>query len=63
MKKKLAVYLKEFDGGIPAFAKAVKVKRAAVDKWLRGDRRPRCETARLIEKVTGGEITLQDIYG
>ncbi|HEY6108676.1 MAG TPA: hypothetical protein VIV56_07215 [Gemmatimonadales bacterium] len=39
------------------------VTRAAVYSWLAATREPRPEVARSIVRVSGGEITLSDIYG
>ena len=57
----LAEYIKQF-GDLDA-AKLFGVKERTAASWRRGERRPRPEVAASIVAATGGEVTLDGIYG
>jgi hypothetical protein len=57
---KLKKYLK--GKNVPEFADSVPVTTAAVYHWMNGTRHPRREQANRIVKLTGGDVTLEDIY-
>jgi transcriptional regulator with XRE-family HTH domain len=58
--KKLKAYLK--GQNIQEFADLLGVTDGAVYHWLNGDRVPRPPVARRIVALTGGAVTLADIY-
>jgi DNA-binding transcriptional regulator YdaS (Cro superfamily) len=60
---KIHEYLEKHSITRAKFAKKVGVIEKAVGHWITGARDPKPDTAVKIERVTKGEVTLQDIYG
>ena len=58
---KLTEYIKPI--GNEAAAKLFGVKKSTLRSWLYTSRHPRPATANKIVKVTGGKVSLKDIYG
>lgn len=59
---KLSVYLKKKKLSQSAFAAVIKVNRAAVSKWVAGDRLPRRKHAQRIKEETKGWVKIGDFY-
>jgi len=59
---KLSKYLSDNSIEQQDFAKLIRVTGATVSRYVTGQRRPRRAVAKRIERVTDGEVTLQDIY-
>jgi DNA-binding transcriptional regulator YdaS (Cro superfamily) len=62
IRMKISYYLKKHNLSRAAFAKKAGVIDKAVSHWITGERKPKPATALKIERVTKGEVTLQDIY-
>ena len=54
-------YLDKYGLSQEAFAKMLGLSQGAVHFWVSGRFRVSAENARLIERVTGGEITAADL--
>jgi transcriptional regulator with XRE-family HTH domain len=58
----IRAYLKKSGKTHAEFAKSLGVTRDAVSRWLAKDRYPRRTMVKKIERITNGDVTLQDIY-
>jgi DNA-binding transcriptional regulator YdaS (Cro superfamily) len=56
-------YLRKYRLTRDEFATACGVGEKAVGHWVTGKRKPKPETVVTIERITGGKVTLADIYG
>jgi len=56
-------YINKYGLTRPQFAKKLGVVHQAISHWITGERHPRPSMAKKIIKKTGGEVTMQDIYG
>ena len=59
---KLKDYLKREKLSQAEFSKKIKVSRPHVNQLVKGSRNPSFPLAKLIEKVTNGDVSLNDLY-
>jgi DNA-binding transcriptional regulator YdaS (Cro superfamily) len=59
----LAEYVKKSGYSQASIARALGVKAARVNQWVRGISRPKPELALRLEVVTGGRVTAEEAIG